>query len=56
VVEQCKVYRFRLQPSLREARALNRDAGARRWIWNWGLARRREHCNTTGNKERIELK
>lgn len=25
-----------------------RQAGACRWVWNWGLARRREHFNATG--------
>jgi putative transposase len=39
----CKVYRFRMKPTKAQAHALNRMAGARRWVWNWGLARKREH-------------
>jgi putative transposase len=43
-----KVYRFRIKPTKAQAHALNRMAGARRYIWNWGLARRREHYAATG--------
>jgi len=37
------VYRFKLEPTLEQERRLSRLAGARRFIWNWGLARRRQH-------------
>src|SRR5262245_2771035 len=43
-----KVYRFRMKPSKAQAHALNRMAGARRWVWNWGLGRRQEHYKATG--------
>lgn len=43
-----KVYRFRMRPTKAQAHALNRMAGARRWVWNWALARRREHYELTG--------
>ena len=37
------VYRFKLEPTPEQERGLARLAGARRFVWNWGLARRREH-------------
>jgi len=37
------VYHFKLEPTLEQERRLSRLAGARRFIWNWGLARRRQH-------------
>ncbi len=37
-----KVYRFRMEPTQAQIEALLRMAGARRWVWNWGLARRKE--------------
>jgi len=37
------VYRFKLEPTSQQYSDLCRLAGARRFIWNWGLARRREH-------------
>ena len=37
------VYRFKLEPTPEQERGLRRLAGARRFIWNWGLARRRAH-------------
>ncbi|SIO24313.1 putative transposase [Singulisphaera sp. GP187] len=43
-----KVYRFRMKPTKAQAHALNRMAGARRWVWNWGLARKREHYKEFG--------
>jgi putative transposase len=43
-----KVYRFRLKPTAEQRSALNRMAGARRWVWNWGLGRRREHYREFG--------
>lgn len=43
-----KVYRFRMKPTTAQAHALNRMAGARRFVWNWALARRKEHYAATG--------
>jgi|UPI00037DB7E9 putative transposase len=37
-----KVFRFRMEPTQEQGEALLRMAGARRWAWNWGLARRKE--------------
>ncbi|HTX51777.1 MAG TPA: RNA-guided endonuclease TnpB family protein, partial [Candidatus Baltobacteraceae bacterium] len=42
-----KVYRFRLEPTVTQARGLVQQAGARRWVWNWALARRRTHYQAT---------
>ena len=35
-------YRFALDPSPAQARALRSHAGAARFAWNWGLARCKE--------------
>lgn len=43
-----KVYRFRMKATDDQGHALSRMAGARRWVWNWALARKREHYKTTG--------
>lgn len=43
-----KVYRFRLEPTRAQGDGLSRMAGARRWVWNWGLARKKEHYKATG--------
>jgi putative transposase len=43
-----KVYRFRMKPNDAQAHAMHRMAGARRWVWNWALARKREHYKATG--------
>lgn len=43
-----KAYRFRLKPTTEQAQAMSRMAGCRRFIWNWGLARKREHYKATG--------
>jgi putative transposase len=48
VAKHRKVYRFRMKPTKAQAHPLNRMAGARRWIWNWGLARKQEHFKATG--------
>jgi putative transposase len=48
VAKQRKVYRFRMRPTRTQTHALNRMAGARRYVWNWGLRRRQEHYKTTG--------
>jgi putative transposase len=37
-----------MRPTPAQAHALNRMAGARRYVWNWGLARRQEHFKATG--------
>jgi putative transposase len=38
-----RTYRFRLQPNMAQQRLLLQFAGARRWVWNWALARRIAH-------------
>jgi len=36
-----KTYRFRMEPNREQREALNRQAGARRWVWNWALGQRK---------------
>src|SRR4051794_23917685 len=43
-----KSYRFRMRPTVEQEQSLNRMAGARRWVWNWAISRRREHYKTFG--------
>jgi putative transposase len=43
-----KVYRFRMRPNAVQERALNRMAGARRFVWNWALRRWKDHYAATG--------
>ena len=43
-----KVYRFRMRPTKDQGHALNRMAGARRFVWNWALRRRKDHYAATG--------
>ncbi len=43
-----KTYRFRLEPTSAQEQGLYRLAGARRFVWNWALARRKEHYQTMG--------
>ncbi len=55
-----KAYRFRMEPTQAQAEALLLLAGARRWVWNWGLARRKEAYAATGkgltyNEQAAEL-
>ena len=38
-----KVYRFRMRPTKAHEQALARLAGARRWVWNWALDRRKAY-------------
>ena len=38
-----KVYRFRLRPTLSQGQAFMRLAGARRFVWNWALDRRKAY-------------
>src|SRR4051812_10322036 len=37
-----------MRPTKAQGHALNRMAGARRWVWNWALNRRREHYRQFG--------
>jgi putative transposase len=48
VAKHRKAYRFRMEPTAEQEHDLNRMAGARRWVWNWALGRRREHYKTFG--------
>src|SRR5262245_22636199 len=41
-------YRYRLTPTANQEAKLRQFAGARRFVWNWGLARRREYYQATG--------
>jgi putative transposase len=38
-----KVFRFRMKPTAEQSGRMRQFAGARRWVWNWALARCREH-------------
>lgn len=37
-----------MRPTKAQEQVLNRMAGARRWVWNWALGRRREHYKEFG--------
>lgn len=41
-------YRYRLDPTVAQATQLNQFAGARRFVWNWALNRKRDHFQQTG--------
>ena len=41
-------YRYRLAPTAEQESQLRQFAGARRFVWNWGLARKREYYHATG--------
>src|SRR5215207_6716264 len=41
-------YRYRLDPTAEQEIMLGRFAGARRFVWNWALNRKREHFRETG--------
>jgi putative transposase len=41
-------YRYRLDPTAEQETMLRRFAGARRFVWNWALNRKREHYQATG--------
>jgi len=41
-------YRYRLDPTTEQEIRLGRFAGARRFVWNWALNRKREHFRETG--------
>ncbi len=36
-------YRYRLDPTAEQEKMLNQFAGARRFVWNWALNRKRDH-------------
>jgi transposase len=40
-------YRYRIEPTATQEAELRRFAGARRWIWNWALARKKAHYQAT---------
>jgi putative transposase len=40
-------YRYRIEPTAVQEAALRRFAGARRWVWNWALARKQAHYQAT---------
>jgi putative transposase len=57
LMEVPKSYRFELVPKPAQRRKLDQMAGARRFIWNWGLERKIEHYRRTGrNLTRAELR
>jgi putative transposase len=41
-------YRYRLNPTAEQERKLHQFAGARRFIWNWALGRKRDSFQQTG--------
>jgi putative transposase len=41
-------YRYRLDPTAEQVKLLNQFAGARRFVWNWALNRKRDHYRETG--------
>jgi len=41
-------YRYRLDPTAEQAKLLLQFSGARRFIWNWALNRKKEHYQKTG--------
>lgn len=51
---QRRTYRFRIEPTKQQAAVMNGMAGARRWVWNWALARRKQHYETA--KETLSMK
>jgi putative transposase len=48
VAKHRKVFRFRIRPTKDQEHDLDRMAGTRRYVWNWGLARKHEHYKATG--------
>jgi putative transposase len=40
-------YRYRLEPTAKQAAQMRQFAGARRWVWNWALNRKRTHYAET---------
>jgi putative transposase len=43
-----RVYRFRMRPSREQEQSLFRHSGARRFVWNWALARRKAYFAENG--------
>jgi putative transposase len=43
-----KSYRYRLRPTVAQEGLLRQFAGARRWVYNWCLARRLAYYKATG--------
>jgi putative transposase len=43
-----KAFRFRMRPTKAQESVLNRLAGARRWVWNWGLRRWKDDFEANG--------
>ncbi|NTU84497.1 MAG: helix-turn-helix domain-containing protein, partial [Chloroflexales bacterium] len=43
-----KAYRYRLMPTAEQEAVFFQWAGARRWVFNWSLARRQAHYRATG--------
>ncbi|MFL6463447.1 MAG: helix-turn-helix domain-containing protein, partial [Bryobacteraceae bacterium] len=43
-----RVYQFRIRPTAEQERRLRFQAGARRWIWNWALARKKQYYEEQG--------
>jgi putative transposase len=41
-------YRYRLDPTAEQENWLHQFAGARRFVWNWALNRKRGHFRQTG--------
>jgi putative transposase len=41
-------YRYRLDPTAEQEAQFRRFAGARRFVWNWALGRKRDHFQQTG--------
>ncbi|MGH3522081.1 MAG: helix-turn-helix domain-containing protein, partial [Mycobacterium sp.] len=48
VVRVTQGYRFALEPTPAQQRALRSHAGAARFAWNWGLARCKERYKAEG--------
>src|SRR5215207_9212228 len=40
-------YRYRLEPTGEQAAQMRRFAGARRFVWNWALRRKKDHYAQT---------
>ncbi len=47
-MEVRKVYRFQMRPTAEQEQMLARFAGARRWVWNWGLVRTKAYYAERG--------
>jgi putative transposase len=43
-----RVYRFRMKPNKEQEQSLLQQAGARRFVWNWALARRKAYYKEHG--------